>query len=384
LKKQPKDYLKSSHRLELELERAILTGLGHEWDSGCNELPSQISAALQRPTFRLSDLRSRWGYWSGASRLIVISRQLALKYPWDSVREILLHEMAHQVAEQALGGADQPAHGHAFHQACAMLQANPAASGNYPVLEDRIRSGGINQGDAMTARVDKLMSLAQSRNRHEAEAAMLKAHELIAKYNIERIEGGCEQNFISAFVGKPALRHYQDAYQMANLLQDCYFVRGIWVRAYVIERKKMGRVLEISGTPKNVSIARHVHMVLARAIRTEWHKFKSAQGVPAQARLDFAVGIISGFKQKIELQYAGPDAKPGLKDLVRKGDPKLERYFTVRYPRTRSISRAARQHHASVEAAGKRIGRGLVIARAVTDRVQNLTGLLPHKTSRSQ
>ena len=107
--------------------------------------------------------------------------------------------MAHQVAEQALNGSDQPAHGNVFKQACAMLQANPAASGTYPLLEERIRNGSAGRSDRMMARIDKLFSLAQSSHRHEAEAAMLKAHELIAKYNIERIESGYERSFLSAF-----------------------------------------------------------------------------------------------------------------------------------------------------------------------------------------
>ena len=229
-------------------------------------------------------MNSRWGYWNGQTRQIVLSRKLILKYPWDSVLEILLHEMAHQVAEQAFGADGRKPHGEPFLKACNLLQANPAATGTYPPLEERIRNGAVSRRDALMARVDKLMSLAQSSHRPEAEAAMLKAHELIAKYNIDHIENGVKRQFISAFVGRSALRHYQDDYELANLLQDCYFVRGIWVRAFVMAKEKTGRVLEISGTPKNVSIARHVHAVLTRTIGTEWQKYKTANEAPARAR----------------------------------------------------------------------------------------------------
>ena len=377
-RKQLKNCLKSNH-LEQEWERIVLNGLAFEWDGGLSELPSEVAAELRRPTFRLSDMESRWGYWNGQARQIVLSRKLVLKYAWDSVREILLHEMAHQVAEQAFGSDGRRPHGARFQRACALLKANPAATGSYPPLEERIRSGAVSQRDAVMARVDKLMALAQSSHRHEAEAAMLKAHELIARYNIDHIKNRVERFFVSAFVGKPALRHYQDDYELANLIQDSYFVRGIWVRAFVIEKAKMGRVLEISGTSKNVSIARHVYVVLARTIKDEWQKYRAGNKAPGNARLDFALGIINGFRQKIEGQFEKLTADPEDRALIRVEDQKLENYFEQRYPRTRSISRTARRRHSGIEAAGNEIGRRLTISKAVENNARKSSRLLPGK-----
>ncbi len=367
----------SVRSLKAQWERTVLAGLALEWERARRELPQQIGEALQRPTFRLSDLRSHWGYWDGSTRQIVLSRHLAKNYPWDSVCEILLHEMAHQLAEQAFAGADQPPHGDAFKDACALIQANPAASGSYPLLEERIRSGAGGPRDKMALRIDKLMSLAQSSHRHEAEAAMLKAHELIAKYNIELIDKGGQPSYISAFAGKPALRHFLDAYRLANLLQDCYFVSGIWVPAFVMDKQKMGRVLEISGTPKNVSLARHVHAVLERTVRTEWDAFKTAQNAPAAARVDFAIGLIDGFKARIEKQSANLRCKPESKHLIMIEDPHLTAYCRKRYPRVRKFSRGGRRRHARIESAGNRIGSRLVIAKAMTDKPGHSDRLLP-------
>jgi hypothetical protein len=357
--------IESKRSLDQELERSVLEGLACEWQLGADGLPPAVAARLRRPTFRLSDMLSRWGYWNGQTRQIVISRKLVRKYPWDSVREILLHEMAHQVADEAFGASSQKAHGDMFQQACALLQANPAASGDCLTLEERIRSGAIAQRDVIMDRIDKLMALAQSSHRHEAEAAMLKAHELIAKHHVHHIKTGATRHFISAFVGEPALRHFQDDYEMANLLQDCYFVQGIWVRAFVRTKGKPGRVLEISGTPRNVGMARHVHAVLTRTIKKEWARYKTTRPVSVGARLDFALGLLQGFSQKINRQVDHLTADHDTRALIRVGDTQLESYFRLRYPRTRTFRRSARQKCASAQAAGRQIGRNLTIARAV-------------------
>ncbi len=379
MKQRPKNCSPSNHRVELELERVILKGLVQEWHTRSDDLPQSIAEKLKPPTFRLSDMSSRWGYWESDQRQIVLSRKLVLNYPWDSVLEILLHEMAHQVADQGFLAHHQRPHGPLFREACRLLNANPAVTGACPPLEERISGNAHHPPDGLVARIDKLLSLAQSSHRHEAEAAMLKAHELIAKYNIDLVKIGMKRQFTSAFVGLPALRHYQDDYELANLLQDHYFVRGIWVRAYVTDREKMGRVLEISGTIKNVSIARHVHTVLSRKIKSEWTRYRAENEAPARARLDFILGIIRGFEQKVSGQIEKLTADPDSGALIRLGDSQLESYFKQRYPRTRNINRRARQKYAEALIDGQRIGRRIVISKALVDKRQQKVNRLPAK-----
>jgi hypothetical protein len=95
---------------------------------------------------------------------------------------------------------------------------------------------------------------------------MTKAHELIARHNIELNRHEDRRQFISIFIGSPALRHPREDYHLANLLQDYYFISGIWVSAYVIKKAKMGRVLEISGTMQNLKIAEYVHDFIVQSV----------------------------------------------------------------------------------------------------------------------
>jgi hypothetical protein len=175
------------HTIETELERRMLHGLACEWDAALWVLDDVHRRRMKKPLFSILDLKNTWGSWSSKNGEICLSRRLVTTHPWDAVRDVLLHEMAHQMAEQVLGGMGETPHGTAFLKACHLLRANPKASGTYPLLQDLIHREQTDRNDRILIRIKKLLALAQSRNRFEAEAAMLKAHELIAIYNIDRM-----------------------------------------------------------------------------------------------------------------------------------------------------------------------------------------------------
>lgn len=226
------------------MERRILHGLSCEWEKALGLLSPSQRERMRLPLFSLRDLKNRWGYWSGEKREIVLSRSLVLDHSWDAVREVLLHEMAHQMAAEVLDASQESPHGPQFQLACHLLRANPKASENFRPLDERILRATSPVADKMMLRVKKLLALAGSPDRHEADAAMAKAHQLIAKYNIDQWQREKDRDLTSVFLGQPALRHFPEDYYLANLLLDFYFVAGIWVAAYVPAKGKMGRVLE--------------------------------------------------------------------------------------------------------------------------------------------
>ena len=126
--------VKGAERLAVELERRTLHGLVCEYDQALEWVDEDLRRRLRRPLFALRDLKGRWGQWSEVRREIVLSRELVHGYPWGAVREVLRHEMAHQLAGAIDGGRGTP-HGEAFRQACRMLRADPAAAANYRRLD---------------------------------------------------------------------------------------------------------------------------------------------------------------------------------------------------------------------------------------------------------
>jgi len=365
--------------LQTELERRTLRGLACEWETALWVLDTAHRTLIRKPLFSLKSMTNRLGYWSGKMREICLSRDLVFNHPWDAVREVLIHEMAHQFAEEVLGAHHEPAHGATFQRACHLLRANPKASTNYRPLDERVQGGTSDPKDKIMLRVKKLMALATSQNLHEAESAMAKAHALVARYNLELIVNEEKRHYVSVFLGPPSLRHPREDYHLARLLQDFYFVHGIWVSAFVLEKNKMGRVLEITGTRQNVTLAVYVHDYVTRFIDSQWSAYNKEKGLNRYRKTDYAVGIIEGFSSKLKARQK-PREKAHLKfALIRLEDPLLKKHIAHRYPNTVNVAKRASSQDDDVFRHGIDVGKKLVIAKGVSHRMTQKNGLIENK-----
>lgn len=359
---------KKQIQIQEELERRILHGLACQWEEALWILSPSLRESIQKPLFSLRDMKNRLGYWHRQKHEICLSRAFVLNHPWDTVVEVLLHETAHQLADTVLGAYGETPHGPTFQKACHLLRANPEASGSYETLHDRIANQRVKSEDKIMVRVKKLMALAESQNQHEAEAAIAKAHELIEKYNIDLLSRNANRDFVSIFVGTPALRHFREEYHLSGLLQNFYFVSGIWVSAYVLEKEKMGRVLEISGTVQNINIAAYVHDFVRRHIDSKWKEYNKDKGLNRYRKTDFAVGIIDGFRFKLESESQNKKNTREEFALIKKEDALLEKYLSYKHPHLTSFRRKVSSQDTNVLNDGKQIGKKLVISKGVTEK----------------
>lgn len=358
--------------IQEELEHRILHGLACEWKKALWPLSPPLRGLMKKPFFSLRDMKIRLGYWSRGKCEICLSRNLVLNHPWDSVCDVLRHEMAHQLAGQIPDGRNERPHGTAFQKACELLRANPKASGSFRPLDEQISRESQNPQDKIMLRIKKLMALAESHNRHEAEAAMLKARELIAKHNISLFARNEPRDFVSVFIGKPALRHTREKYHLANLIQDFYFVEGIWVSTYVIQKGKMGRVLEFSGTVQNIKLAAYIYDFVRHFIDSRWAGYNKKKGLNRHHKTDFAVGIIEGFRSKLKLQSREKERSGSDASLpVRIEDPLLKKYITHRYPRITHSRRNVSNQDENVLQDGIEVGRELVISKGITEKKES-------------
>ena len=361
-------------KIQESLEHRILHGLSCEWDAALWVLPSSYEDQMRKPLFTIRDMNNQWGYWSGKNREIVLSRSLVLEHSWHAVRQVLKHEMAHQFAEEVLGVRNESPHGPRFKESCYHLRADPAASGNFRLLDERGLKDSKNHEDKMMGRIKKLMSLAQSRNQHEAEAAMAKAHELVDKYNIDLVRFEQDREFVSLFLGEPMLRRFREEHRLAYLLGEFYYVYGLWVSTYVMEKGKMGRVLEISGTEKNVQIASYVYDFVNRFIASQWREYNENKGLNRYRRTDFALGVLEGFEQKLNSQSEQRASATGY-GIIKVEDPLLKKYTAHRYPHIFTNRRKPLRQDAKVRNAGERVGQKLVISKGIHQKGKKV-GLL--------
>lgn len=348
-----------------ELERRVLHGLVCEWKNAVRFLPPAYRTRLDLPAFELRDFEKRWAEWNRERRLMAFSRRLVLNHRWMSVREVLLHELAHQVTDELLGGADHP-HGVRFQEACRLVNADPRAAGDFPSLYETLGAGELDHNDRILLRVKKLLALSESANRHEAEAAMTKAHETIARYNIDLLSAPTRRQYCSLCLGEPQLRQSADEYALSRLLQDFYFVEAVWICAYVLDKEKMGRILEISGTTENVKMAGYVYDFLKRTIRDQWLVFRKGRTITSGTRVDFALGLLSGFSEKLKTQ----DGKlqkdsPATYALMKQDDRQLTAYLKIRHPRLRRMSGSGRNIDEHAHRAGHAVGRNTILSKPI-------------------
>jgi hypothetical protein len=260
-----------------------------------------------------------------------------------------------------------------------MLCINAAASSDYTPLQDRLRVHKAGSHDRRLLRIKKLLALAESKNRFEAEAAMAKAHELIARYNIDLTRHKEKHPFLSVFIGSPALRHPREDYCLANLLQDFYFVYGIWVPAYVLGKHKMGRVLEITGTPHNLQMADYVHDFIRTFIDSRWSTYNSDKRLNRYRKTDFAVGIIEGFRSKLESSIKHKETSRNIQALIFKKDPRLIDHCRYRYPHTATFKRRASKQDIRVIKDGRKAGQKLIIAKGIFECKKRKPRLIDHQ-----
>ncbi|MEA1966704.1 MAG: DUF2786 domain-containing protein, partial [Thermodesulfobacteriota bacterium] len=289
-----------------KLENQLVEKLKFEWDQAVwtmKQRDPQLAGRIKQPGILLSDMKSLLGVWNTKNQEILLSRNLVLNGRWDSICEVLRHEMAHQLASTFPEQQNEKPHGKIFIECCKILCANPKASGSYQTLEQRIWGNEDSENDKMMLKVKKLMSLASSANRHEAESAAAKANQLIARYNIDIIKNDKKRNFESIIITSPCLKRTQSEKMASIILMNYYFVKTVWMSVYMPEKQRMGRVLEISGTPSNIKIADYIFHYILKYAENCWQKYKK-ENPSCRSRSGFMTGVVNGFSDKLDNQKA--------------------------------------------------------------------------------
>ena len=335
-----------------DLEAFLLRELLHEWR---NANWYYLHDALQPPVLTLSDA-SRLGGWRRADRSISLNRTLVTTAPWEQVVEVLRHEMAHQLADEVLGGTTERPHGEAFRQAAVRLGVDPVAAG-LAAVDDTEEARAV-------AKVRKLLALAGSSEPHEAEAAAAAARRLMLKHNLERL--GTQQRYTSRIIGPRKLRFQRWEMSLASLLGKHFFVTCIRIPVLIRERRKRGHAYEFGGTPENLDLAEYVYGYVTDAAERQWRAWRVGRSGRRSDKAHFLLGVVKGFDARLTAD-ADRDRETG---LVWVGDADLQDHHHQRYPRIRTTRRTAIRV-GDAHQAGREAGRKLVLHRPIggsTDR----------------
>lgn len=315
------------------VEREILFHIREAWRHVNYQA---FSSQMRAPMFELIDQQGILGRWCPTRRMISIQRQLVMTSPWLDVVEVLKHEMAHQYIHEICGNVDEGPHGPTFQEICRERGICAATSGKIehsPEVERLLK------------KVEKLLSLAQSDNAHEAEVAAQRARELLARHHIalnqvdeesERWDHlGSSMNYMQ--LGEPKGRWYQYEYALVNLLTQHFFVSAVWVTAFDVKQLKSGRVAELCGRAEDLEIASYVYDFINTHLDFAWKTYRRQRGAKGiKTRLSFSLGLIQGFST--QLTREDTRLEPEERALVLKSSARAERFLEARHQHLRSRS----------------------------------------------
>lgn len=330
--------------IDSSLDALMLRQIRRDWHTAN---AYYLSGALRPPSFGLCDTTTALGRWKRATRSIELDRTLVRTAPWEQVVEVLRHEMAHQYAHEVLGASHERPHGSAFAHALERLGVDRVRAG----LEAPATAGS----SKIARRVRKLMSLAQSDNQHEAEAAMARAQKLMLEHNLAC--AGTDQQYTARIIGPRKLRFQRWEQLLVGVLSRHFFVDVLWIHVYERSRRRECRAAEYMGTPANLDTVEYVHAFLTRTgadLYAKWAKQRTFKR--RSDRGAYLNGVVLGFDAKLKRERE----RHRETGLVWVGDPGLQAYGDQRYPSRASRGRSRiRTGHAY--AAGHQAGSTLTL-----------------------
>jgi hypothetical protein len=118
---------------------------------------------------------------------------------------------------------------------------------------------------------------------------------------------------------------------------------------------------------------------VCRFIRRQWAEYNQEKRLNSFRRSDFAVGVIQGFRSKLELPKKQMESGNHFA-LIKTEDPLLADYMAHRYPRLVTFRRGISNQDKEVLRDGEQVGSKLVISKGITEQ-QRSDKLLPDASS---
>lgn len=334
---------------------------------------------LKPPVIRVAELTGSHGLWSAMTRTLTISKLLIEAYPWDVVIEVLKHEMAHQIVTELYKGG--PFHDATFKRACAALGVADwaaSATGELPREIPQWKHRALSEEEEkLLKRVEKLLSLAESSNEHEAALAMQRVQHLYAKYNLDRIEDRRTSSHVYLIIDRKTRRVEAAESMIYSILADHFFVRVIYSTLYDAKDLCDYKVAELMGTPENVAMAEYVFHFLWNKVQAFWRDYAKRTGKGAASRRSYMLGVMSGFREKLRQADQAPTAgaTAETRALIKAADRELEEFVSFRHPKlTQRRWGGGRGDQGSFNA-GVKDGGTITIHRGITQQSGN-RGLL--------
>lgn len=335
--------------------------------------------SLKSVVIQLADMKSAWGKWDPFYRTITLSKRLIAEHSWDVVLEILKHEMAHQFVTDCLGLTSEMAHGSAFKEACRRLGVAvwaARATGDIPEVIPTIRERVLSRDDErLLDRVEKLLSLAQSSNEHEAFLAMERVRELYAKHNLEKLKQAASiDGMDSLFLTRKKKKTEPTEAKILSILNDHFRVKVIHTHLFDAVTCERYKAAEILGRRENILMAEFVYHFLSQQCDSLWANHKKQMKCSGSLRRSYQLGVLSGFDEKLskvdsieeKVRLSAEISVAEIKSLQKIERSELAEFVGLRYPRISKKSWRGGHIDSGSFTTGQSAGRSLNLNKPMT------------------
>ncbi len=347
----------------------------------------QHSIQLSVPLIEINQSHSCWGSWAPGTSTLTLSRSLIEQHSWDVVINVFKHEMAHQIVTEIFSSSEK--HGELFHKACVMLglpENFRSAGGDLPrTIPDLHAIARLNPKGKIIAKVEKLLSLAQSANEHEAQQAMKKANSLIIRHNLEQISSTRKNSFDFIIINhkKKRIENYQR--RICSILSNFFFVKVIFSELYDAECRCSHKTIEHFGTRENVLMAHYVYSFLISHLSSFWEQYSKKHPATGRKKRSYWLGILDGFGRQLAQQHGQKNTTQAaekqhgekIQSLIALRDQQLNLFISQRYPRLTSKKVRPSRVHSQEYSDGKKDGMGLTLTKPICRQDGYCGSLLP-------
>ena len=270
-----------------------------------------------------------------------------------TLHNTIKHELAHYITF-INHGPNADAHGNEFHALCTKLNWGNQISAATACLESE-EGHPLSEETGIFRKVQKLMALTNSSNKHEAESAMIKSRELLLKHNMDATyieESDEEKIVVKRILQSKRINAKMSA--IGNILAT-FFVSALY------NKSSEFTYLEILGTATNVEIASYVARILEIELEKLWLQ-TNLSGITQKN--SFFLGVSYGYCDKIGALKKAYSKETSQALMIIENqllDAQDIIYNNIRKTRSQS------KYCAESAALGERIGKNLRIRPGIRD-----------------
>lgn len=333
---------------------------------------------LLKPQISIVSAQSFYGQWDPLLRQIKLSTLLIENHPWPVVLEVLKHEIAHQLVTDRIGLEE--GHGPHFIGFCEHLGIDKSLQRSKVNLDLKTLSIGRLPPDEKLSeneetsrlfqKVERLLSLAQSVNEHEALLAMEKVNELYEKYNIDRLQHKVPSESHAYIILNLDSKTVSAIYSViCSILSEHFFVEPILSQTFEPLSGQSSRTIELFGTTANLKMAEYVFYFLKNKVHELWLVEAKKSRLQSGLKRSYQLGLLHGFNSKLQLakkqRRESSQKRSTEKSLLTLKDSQLSLFIARRYPRLTSKKANHSRINGQAYSKGQEEGMRLILNKGI-------------------